>query len=185
MYKRTLNKLSLFLLFSLVIGSITNICAETTRNFVVNNDTEILLDEEFENYFNGTISVTVTEGIGINATVNSETQEIMLDETKEFVIDNSTELYFEIKANDYVEGYFVIDLNIDLDTGDRSPLTITVGILAAFLVILAFVSYLVRSNKLKTKPEEDDEELMDPEVARRRKEAAGAEKKFWGLDDKK
>ncbi|NHJ46239.1 MAG: hypothetical protein FK733_00490 [Asgard group archaeon] len=177
-------KTSSFMILVLIFVSIFTITSSYTRNFVVNNDTEVLLDEETDSYYIGNLSITVTEGPGINATVNSETQEILLDETYVFIIDNTTQIHFEITASDYVEGYFVLDLNIDLNAGDGNPLTIVVGILAAFLVILTFVSYLVRSNRLKTKTDEEDEELMDPEVARRRKEAAGAEKKFWGIDEK-
>lgn len=184
--KKLLQMISIFLIFSFIISLSRNVSASSysKQDFIVNNDTEIILDEDSTIYYNGTITVTVTEGIGVNATVNGQTQEILLDESKEFIIQNTKEIYFTITSVGLSRGYFEIFLNIDLDAGDSNPITITVGILAAFLIILSVTSYYIRSKRLETKPDED-EDTIDPEVIRRRKEAAGAEKRFWGLDEKK
>ncbi|NHK31030.1 MAG: hypothetical protein FK730_06735 [Asgard group archaeon] len=156
----------------------------TKQDFVVNNETEVLLDIDTDVYYNGTITITVTEGEGINATVNGITKEILLDETDVLIIDNTTEIYFTITSNGLSRGFFEIELNIDPEAGGKNPIRLTVGILAAFLLVLSVVSYYIRSKRLETKPDED-EETLDPDVVRRRREAAGAEKKFWGLDEKK
>jgi hypothetical protein len=156
----------------------------TKQNFVVNNETEVLLDIDANVYYNGTITITVTEGEGVNATVNGITKEILLDETDVLLIDNTTEIYFTITSIGLSRGFFELELNIDPNAGGGNPIRLTIGILAAFLLVLSVVSYYIRSKRLETKPEED-EETVDPEVIRRRKEAAGAEKRFWGMDEKK
>lgn len=178
--------LSFFLTIILIpqFSVIVSASSYSKQNFIVNNDTEIFLDINSNVYYNGSIIITVTEGEGINATVNSQTQEILLDESKSFTIENTTKIYFSITSEGLSRGYFEIELNIDLEAGGKNPITITVGILAAFLIVISVVSYYIRSKRLETKPD-DDEETVDPEVIRRRREAAGAEKKFWGLDDKK
>jgi hypothetical protein len=176
--------ISLILLFFFLVLTSTKIYAPYTKqDFIVNNDTEVILDIDSETYYNGSISFTVTSGVGINATVNSVTKEILLDETKIFGIINTTIIYVEITAVGYVEGFFELDLNIDLPE-NRGPIRLIIGILAGFLVILSTVSYYIKTNRMKTKTdEEEDEELKDPEVARRRREAAGAEKRYLGLED--
>jgi hypothetical protein len=178
--------ISIFLVIFLIpqLTKIVTASSYTKQDFVVNNETEVLLDIDADVYYNGTITVTVTEGEGVNATVNGITKEILLDETDVLVIDNTTEIYFTITSNGLSRGFFELELNIDPNIGGKNPLRLTIGILAAFLLVLSVVSYYIRSKRLETKPEED-EETVDPEVIRRRKEAAGAEKRFWGLDEKK
>ena len=155
------------------------------QNFTVNTDTEVFLDIEgdIDTYYNGTITVTVTEGVGVNATVNGVTLEVNLGESKEFAIANSSILYFSITSQGLSQGFYELELNLNLNAGDRNPITIVVGILAAFLIGLSIVSYYIRSKRMEPKEDEDDEKTMDPETTRKRKEAAGAEKRYLGLDD--
>ncbi len=155
----------------------------TKQDFVINNDSKVLLDLESDLYYNGSISVTVTTGVSINATVNGVKKEIALDETKTFEISNSSTVYFVLSSYGYSQGFFELELDIDPDSTGGNPITTTIGILAAFILIISVASYYLRARKI-AKENEEDEELDDPETVRKKKEAAGAEKKFWGLDDK-
>ncbi|MGC9780989.1 MAG: hypothetical protein HZR80_17225 [Candidatus Heimdallarchaeota archaeon] len=175
------------IIISLVLSSLLLVLHPTSsdytkKDFVINNDSKELLDLESDLYFNGSISVTVTTGDSINATVNGVKKEIALDETKTFEINNSSTVYFVISSYGYSQGFY--ELELDLYSTSGNPITTTIGILAAFILAISVVSFYLRAKKIAKENEEEDEELADPETVRKRKEAAGAEKKFWGLDDK-
>ena len=77
-----------------------------------------------------------------------------------------------------------MELNYDPNAGGSSTIRRTIGIVAAILIALSIISYYIRAKRLETKPEQEEEELLGQETLKKRREAAGAEKKFWGLDDK-
>ncbi|HUT80503.1 MAG TPA: hypothetical protein VMZ29_04800 [Candidatus Bathyarchaeia archaeon] len=176
--------ISLILIMSLnSLICISNSKGDTLEDdFVVNSGSKVLLDIETDTNYNGTISITVTSGVGINATINSVTKEIELEQTKVFTISNTNSIYFVIHSEGYSEGSFIIDLNIDPTDNEKNPIRTTIGVLATLILIVSVITYLIRAKKLEPKEGEQKEELVDPDVERRRDEAAGAEKKFWGLD---
>ncbi len=170
---------------SLSVSNLVVAASDTTQEFVVNNETKVLLEiTDASVYYNGSIIVTVTSGDPINATVNGITKEISIGESEELYILNTTSIYFSLSTYGYSEGYFDMELNYDPNSGGNNPIRRTIGIAAAFLIAISIISYYVRAKKLERKPDEEDEELADPETLRKRREAAGAEKKFWGIDDK-
>ncbi len=184
-YRQKFNSIIILILFNLFfVSNFTVSTSDTTQNFILNNETIVLLDETTDIYYNGSISVTVTTGDPVNATVNGVTKEISLGETKELYILNTTILYFSLSTDGYTEGYFVMELNYDPYANSNSTLRRTLAIVSAFIIALSVITYYIRAKRLETKPEEEEEELLDSETLRKRKEAAGAEKKFWGLDDK-
>lgn len=175
--------------FLIIIGFVfvSNFVAsasDTTQDFTVNNETKILLDITEDVYYNGSISISVTSGDPVNATVNGVTKEISLGETEVLYILNTTSIYFSLSSDGLSEGYFVMELNYDPLANNNNPIRRTIGIAAAFILVISVITYYIRSKRLETKPDEEDEELLDPETIRKRREAAGAEKKFWGLDEK-
>jgi len=182
--KRKLVTSIVSIIFCLVI--VSNCVAsvsDTTQNFILNNETVVLLNETADVYYNGSISITVTTGDPVNATVNGVTEEISLGETKELYILNTTILYFSLSTEGYSEGYFEMELNYDPNASNNNPVRRTIAIASAFIIAISIISYYIRAKRLERKPDEEDEELVDPEVLKKRKEASGAEKKFWGLDD--
>ncbi|TET28421.1 MAG: hypothetical protein E3J70_09620 [Candidatus Heimdallarchaeota archaeon] len=175
--------------FTIILGflSVSNLvvaASDTRQNFVVNNETKVLLDIDATVYYNGSIIITVTSGDPVNATVNGIEKEISMGESEELYILNTTSIYFSLSTYGFSEGYFDMELNYDLNVGGNNPVRRTIGIAAAFIIAISIISYYIRAKRLERKPDEEDEELADPETLRRRREAAGAEKKFWGLDDK-
>ncbi len=175
--------------FILILGfvSISNLvvaASNTTQNFALNNETKTMLELEATVYYNGSITVTVTTGDPVNATVNGVMKEISMGESEELYILNTTSIHFLLSTNGLSEGYFVMELNYDPNAGGNDPVRRTIGIVAAFLIALSIISYYIRAKRLETKPEEEEEELLGQETLKKRREAAGAEKKFWGLDDK-
>ncbi|MHA1212373.1 MAG: hypothetical protein ACTSSH_07915 [Candidatus Heimdallarchaeota archaeon] len=164
------------------INLLTNITAGSTLPFVLDDETEKLLDEEYTSYYNGSISVTVTLGVGVNATVNGVTKEVLLGETKDFTITKTHTIVFILSTYGYTEGSFYIELNIGEDP-DGNPIRKTIGIVAIILLVFSVISYYIRSKRMEPKDDDDGEEEVNPEVAKRRKEAAGAEKRYLGLDD--
>ncbi|MCK5298549.1 MAG: hypothetical protein KAJ76_06565 [Candidatus Heimdallarchaeota archaeon] len=166
------------------MSNIVVAASDTTQSFVVNNETKVLLDIDATVYYNGSIIITVTSGDPVNATVNGVMKEISIGESEELYILNTTSIYFSLSTYGFSEGHFVMELNYDPNAGGNNTVRRTIGIVAAFIIALSIISYYIRAKRLETKPDEEDDELADPETLRRRKEAAGAEKKFWGLDDK-
>ncbi|MBN1330816.1 MAG: hypothetical protein JXA54_15190 [Candidatus Heimdallarchaeota archaeon] len=180
--KRLIIGLIFILCFNNLLHVIDNKGDTLERSFVVNSGSKVLLDEESVVYYNGTISITITSGVGVNATINSETKEIEFGQTKVFTISNTKSIYFLVSSEGYSEGFFIIDLNVDLTVNEKNPIRITIGVLATVILIVSVITYLIRAKKLEPKEGEKREELTDPEAVRRREEATGAEKKFWGLD---
>ncbi|NPE08035.1 MAG: hypothetical protein GNW80_07120 [Asgard group archaeon] len=175
-------------IFIIILGflSISNLvvaASNTTQNFALNNETKTMLDIEATVYYNGSITITVTSGDPVNATVNGVMKEISIGESEELYILNTTSILFILSTNGLSEGHFDMELNFDPYAGGNNPVRRTIGIAAAFIIAISIISYYIRAKKLERKPDEEDEELADPETLRKRKEAAGAEKKFWGLDD--
>lgn len=159
--------------------------SETRQDFAINNETkELLVIVDADVYYNGSIIITVTSGDPVNATVNGVMKEISMGESEELYILNTTSIYFSLSTYGSSEGYFEMELNYDPDLGGNNPVRRTIGIAAAFIIAISIISYYIRAKRLERKPDEEDEELADPETLRKRREAAGAEKKFWGLDDK-
>lgn len=159
--------------------------SDTRQDFAINNKTkELLVIVDADVYYNGSIIITVTYGDPVNATVNGVMKEISMGESEELYILNTTSIYFSLSTYGFSEGYFEMELNYDPDLGGNNPVRRTIGIAAAFIIAISIISYYIRAKRLERKPDEEDEELADPETLRKRREAAGAEKKFWGLDDK-
>jgi len=152
------------------------------QTFVVNQNEKVFLDINSEKSYNGTVKVTVLTGT-VNATLNSQRREIAAGASYTFTIVNTTTIYFAISSNGYAEGYFELELNLAVNDSGRNPINITIGILAAFLIALSVATYYIRAKRMEPKPGEEKEEFLDPETLRRRKEAAGAEKRYLGLDD--
>ncbi|NHJ32347.1 MAG: hypothetical protein FK732_05760, partial [Asgard group archaeon] len=103
--------ISVLLLGTLSMSTFILAASETRQTFVVSNETKVLLDISSDVLYNGSISITVTSGDAINATVNEITEEISLDETKELFILNTSSIYFSIFSDGYSEGYFDVLLN--------------------------------------------------------------------------
>lgn len=156
----------------------------TKQDFTLNNETRIYLELETDYYYNGSISITVNMGENVTATLNSETKVISMGETKKFDFTNVTSLTFTLSSEGASQGYFELNLNIDYNTDGTKPIYITLAVLGGFFFLAAVISYYIRSKKLETKPEDEDEELTDPETLRKRREAAGAEQKYWSMDKK-
>ena len=177
-------------IYIIILGflSVSNLviaASNTRQDFVINNETkELLVIVDANVYYNGSIIITVTAGDPVNATVNGVMKEISIGESEELYILNTTSIYFSLSTYGFSEGYFEMELNYDPDLGGNNPVRRTIGIAAAFIIAISIISYYIRAKKLERKPDEEDEELADPETLRKRREAAGAEKKFWGLDDK-
>jgi hypothetical protein len=174
--------------FLIIIGFVfvSNFVAstsDTTQEFTVNNETKILLDITEDVYYNGSISITVTTGDPVNATVNGVTKEISVSETEVLYILNTTSIFFSLSSDGLSVGYFEMELNYDPTANDNNNVRRIIGVAAAFILVISVITYYIRAKKLERKPDEEDEELLDPETIRKRREAAGAEKKFWGLDD--
>ena len=106
-----------------------------------------------------------------------------LDETVIFPIANVTTLLFTLTTEGYSEGYFEVSLTL-LNSGANRSVYINLAVLGGIVFLFAAVSFFIRSKKYQTKPDEEDEELTDPETLKKRREASGAETKFWGLKDK-
>lgn len=177
-------------IYIIILGflSVSNLviaASETRQDFAINNETkELLVIVDADVYYNGSIIITVTSGDPVNATVNGVMKEISMGESEELYILNTTSIYFSLSTYGFSEGYFEMELNYDPDLGGNNPVRRTIGIAAAFIIAISIISYYIRAKRLERKPDEEDEELADPETLRKRREAAGAEKKFWGLDDK-
>ncbi|MHA1629085.1 MAG: hypothetical protein ACTSXO_06520 [Candidatus Heimdallarchaeota archaeon] len=171
----------------LIILGITSVqiitASYTKQNFIINQDSKVFLDLHSDKNYNGSITVTVTIG-AVNATVNGKTKEVVASSSQTFLIVNTSTIYFALASTSYAEGYFEIELNLAINGSGRNPITITIGILAAFLVVLSTVTYYIRAKRMEPKPDEEKDEFLDEETLRRRKEAAGAEKRYLGLDDK-
>jgi len=175
----------IIILGSLSVSNLVVAASDTRQDFVVNNETKVLLEIiDAAVYYNGSLIITVTSGDPINATVNGVIKEISNGESEELYILNTTSIYFSISTNGFSEGYFDMELNYDPNASGNNPVRRTIGIAAAFIIAISIISYYIRAKKLERKPDEEDEELADPKTLRKRREAAGAEKKFWGLDDK-
>lgn len=176
-------------IYIIILGllSVSNLvvaASDTRQDFVLNNETKVLLETDATVYYNGSIIITVTSGDPVNAIVNGVMKEISMGESEELYILNTTSIYFSLSTYGFSEGYFVMELNYDPNASGNNPVRRTIGIVAAFIIAISIISYYIRTKRLERKPDEEDEELADPETLRKRREAAGAEKKFWGLDDK-
>ena len=182
--KRVSNLLLVFIIIFIIhLHSIIINASYSKQDFILENETKIFLDIKNEVfYYNGSISITINIGT-VNATVNGSTKTVIPEESKIFLISDTKSIYFSITAINYTEGFFEIVLN-DIDQPNiQNPIRYAIGILAALLIAASVIAYYIRSKKLETKPE-DDASTTDPEVLRRRKEAMGAEKKFWDFDEK-
>ena len=155
----------------------------TKQDFSINNESRVFLElESNTGTYNGSISVTVNIGVEVTAEVNNEVKVIKQGETKIFTFTNISAIIFTLSAEGAAQGFFELSLNVDYNTGGNRALYITLAVLGGTFFLASVISYYIRSKKLQTKPEEQDEEMTDPETLRKRREAAGAEKRFWGLD---
>ncbi len=153
------------------------------EDFTLSNETREFLNIETENAnYTGSIIVTLTSGANLTATFNGNTKVIIENQSRTFLIDNVSMLKFEIATEGVSIGYFELDLNEAIDTGNDNPIITILVILGSALFAISVIAYYMRLRSFKRDPDEEDEEYMDPEVAKRRKEAAGAEKQFWSLD---
>lgn len=155
----------------------------TKQNFTLNNEEVEYLNIENNNFYNGSISVTVSTGVNVTATVNGVSKIIAQGETQLFQIVNVTVIVFSLETEGSSQGYFEVNL-ILLNKGASDSVYIVLAVIGGVIFLFIAISFFIRSKKYQTKPEED-EELADPETIKKRREAAGAEKKFWGLKDKK
>jgi len=175
--------LFLFILF-VTISPIFVLGDYSKQDFALNDETVEYLDIENTNYYNGTLSVTVSTGVNVTATVNGEVKTVAQGETQTFQIANVTVIVFSLETEGLSQGYFEVNI-ILLNAGTNDSAYIILAVIGGGAFILIAISFYIRSKKYQTKPEEEDEELTDPETLKKRKEAAGAEKKFWGFKDKK
>ena len=154
------------------------------QNFALNNETVEFLNIENNNYYNGSISVTVSTGANVTATVNGVSKIVAQGETQLLQIVNVTAIVFSLETEDSSQGFFEVNL-ILLNAGGNDSVYITLAVIGGVAFLFIGISFYIRSKKYQTKPDEEDEELADPETIKKRREAAGAEKKFWGFKDKK
>ena len=174
----------------LLIGVVPSISLATVQgnsyskqNFVLKDETIQFLDIENNNYYNGTISVTVTTGANVTATVNGVIKTVTFEETSIFQIYNVSKITFSLSTGGFSQGYYEVSLIILNKAGNAAY--IALAVVGGIGFLFASVSFYIRSKKYQTKPEEEDEELADPETLKKRREAAGAEQKFWGFKEKK
>jgi len=168
--------------------SISTFCKSDSyskQNFVLNNDSKVYLDITEETTYNGSIKVTVTSGDPVNATVNGLISLVTISTPQTLPIDNVSSIYFELSNTGYSEGYFELSLNVNVNTGNNTTLRIALGVLAAVIIIFSFISYYIRSKKLETTPDKEEAELGKDETTKKRQEAAGAQQRYLGLDEKK
>jgi len=88
--------LFLFILF-VIISPIFVLGDYSKQDFALNDETVELLDIENNNYYNGTISVTVSTGANVTATVNGVVKTVAQDETQIFQIANVTVIVFSLE----------------------------------------------------------------------------------------
>jgi len=152
-------------------------------DFSLDNETKVYLnvDEAGVNY-TGSIVVTLTSGANLTATYNGYIQIVTLTQPRTFTIFNTSILDFQITTLGTSVGYFELDLSEVRNTGNDSPIIKILVALGAILFGVSIIAYYLRLRSFKRDPDEEDEQYVDPEVAKKRKEAAGAEKQFWGLD---
>lgn len=174
--------LFLFILF-VTISPIFVLGDYSKQDFALNDETVEFLNIENTNYYNGTISITVSTGVNVTATVNGDVKTVVQGETQIFQIANVTVIVFSLETEGLSQGYFEVNL-ILLNAGTNDSAYIILAVIGGGAFILIAISFYIRSKKYQTKPDED-EELADPETLKKRKEAAGAEKKFWGFKNKK
>ncbi len=153
------------------------------QNFALNDETVEFLNIENANYYNGSISVTVSTGANVTAKVNGISKIVAQGDTQIFQIVNVTVIVFSLETEDSSQGYFEVNLII-INKGTSDAAYIILAVFGGVVFLFIAISFYIRSKKYQTKPDED-EELADPETLKKRRESAGAEKKFWGLKDKK
>lgn len=154
------------------------------QNFILNDESVEYLNITNKNFYNGTIHLAVTVGANVTGTLNGVSKTVALDEVIIFPIVNVTTIVFTLSTEGSSQGYFEVRLTL-LNSGANRSVYITLAVLGGIVFLFAAVSFFIRSKKYQTKPEEEDEELTDPETLKKRREASGAETKFWGLKDKK
>ena len=155
----------------------------TKQTFTIQNENRVLLDLDTDGIYNGSISVTLEMGDTVTAKVNGVTKTVAVGESKLFEIYNVSSLTFSLSSSGTSQGYFELDLNIDYYTEGNRTLYIILAVFGGLFFIGAAISYYYRSKQVQTSEEEEEEEFTDPETLKKRKEAAGAEKRFWGLKD--
>ena len=173
-----------FVIIFLVSSPMTSVFGYYIReDFTLTNETREFLNIETEDAnYTGSIIVTLTSGANLTATFNGDIKNIMEGQAKTFIIYNVSNLKFEITTEGVSIGYFELDLNVAINTGNDNPIITILVILGSVLFAISVIAYYLRLRSFKRDPDEEDEEYIDPEVAKRRKESAGAEKQFWSLD---
>jgi hypothetical protein len=153
-------------------------------DFTLNNETKVYLNVSDEGInYTGSIVITLTSGANLTATFNGVSKVVSLTQTQSFTIFNVSSLNFQIATLGTSVGYFELDLSEVRDSGNNNPIIKILIALGAILFGISIIAYYLRLRSFKRDPDEEDEELMDPEVAKKRKEAAGAEKQFWATDE--
>ncbi|MBD3190099.1 MAG: hypothetical protein GF308_05625 [Candidatus Heimdallarchaeota archaeon] len=154
------------------------------REFNLNNETKVFLDEENtqnQNLYNGSIRVTLFSGGPIDVTVNDQEESLSLGQTQKFLIINSTKLFFQISVeNTEAEGVFRVNLELVQPEPDRQLGLIFLLVGGGIMLIAVGYFYLQRKRSM-TKPDAD-QEPVDEEVRKKRQEAAAAERRYWGKD---
>ncbi len=175
--------LFLIVIFVLIISTFVS-GGYTKKEFLLNDEKVEFLNIENNNYYNGSISISVSNGgANVTATVNGFSKTIAQGETQIFQIVNVTVLVFSLETEGSSEGYFEVNL-ILLNQGASDSVYIVLAVFGGVIFLFIVISFYIRSKKFQTKPDED-EDLADPETIKKRREAAGAEKRFWGLNEKK
>ena len=113
---------------------------------------------------------------------NGNTKIVSLTQTQNFTIFNVSSLHFEISTDGASVGYFELDLSEVRNPRNDDPIIKILVALGAILFGISIIAYYLRLRSFKRDPDEEDEELVDPAIAKKRKEAAGAEKQFWSID---
>ena len=167
-----------------VLTPITSVNGEFTRvDFTLNDETKIYLNVSDEGInYTGSIVITLTSGPNLTAIFNGNTKIISLTQTQNFTIFNASSLHFEISTDGASVGYFELDLSEVRNPRNDDPIIKILVALGATLFGISIIAYYIRLRSFKRDPDEEDEELVDPDVAKKRKEAAGAEKQFWSIE---
>ncbi|MHA1124665.1 MAG: hypothetical protein ACTSO7_03455 [Candidatus Heimdallarchaeota archaeon] len=167
-----------------VLLPITSVNGEFTReDFSLDNETRVFLNVSDAGInYTGSIVITLTSGANLTATFNGNTKIVTLTQTRTFTIFNTSSLHFQISTEGASVGYFDLDLSEVRSSGNDNPIITILVVLGATLFAISVIAYYLRLRSFKRDPDEEDEELIDPYVAKKRKEAAGAQKQFWSLD---
>ncbi|MFW9922521.1 MAG: hypothetical protein ACFFDW_04435, partial [Candidatus Thorarchaeota archaeon] len=135
-------------------------------------------------FYNGSLSITVSSGDNVTASLNDVVKIVSVGNPVTYQIFNVSKLYFTLSTSGEANGFIELTLTIERNYQGNQALFISIAVIGSLFFLGAVVSYYIRSKKAETKPDEEEAQLVGAETLEKRKEATGAEKKFWGLDKK-